>query len=192
VLEKVVVPLFYERGRDGLPRGWIAKMKASMRTLAPFFNTNRMVREYAESFYLPAAKRYRHLMEDGGASAQALAAWKRRLHQNWPRIRVDDVEADADALKVGDVLHVRAEIYLGDLAPDDVTVQLYQGVVDDRGEIPKGAPVPMTAQGGKDGAFTFVGALPCLGSGRYGFAVRVLPCHEDLVHALEPRLILWA
>jgi starch phosphorylase len=191
VLEKEVVPLFYARGRDGLPRGWIAKMKASMGTLAPFFNTNRMVAEYTTSFYLPAAERYWHLAEENAAHARELAAWKRRVHQNWPRIRVTEVEADADALEVGDILHVRARIMLGQLTADDVVVQLYQGMVDDRGDVPKGAPITMEAQDAKDGLYTFSGAIPCRNSGRFGFAVRILPCHHDLVHPFEPGLILW-
>ncbi len=192
VLEKEVVPLFYTRGRDGLPRGWITKMKASMRTLAPFFNTNRMVAEYTRGFYLPAAERYWHLVDDDAAHARTLAAWKQRVHQNWPKIRVRAVEADADELNVGDVLHVHAGIFLGELTADDVTVQLYQGMVDDKGDIPKGAPITMEARNAKDGLYSFAGAIPCLNSGRFGFAVRVLPCHHDLVHPFELGLILWA
>jgi starch phosphorylase len=190
-LEKEVVPLFYARGRDGLPRGWIAKMKASMRALAPFFSTNRMVQEYATSLYLPAARRFWHVMEQEAAHARALAAWKRRLHQNWPRIRLESVEADAEELKVGDALHVRAKIHLGELTPEDVTVQLYQGIVDDKGDVPEGAPITMQAGDGKDGLYPFSGIIPCLKSGRFGYALRVLPRHQDLVHPFEPGLILW-
>jgi starch phosphorylase len=192
ILEKEVVPLFYTRGRDGLPRGWIAKMKASMRTLAPFFNTNRMVCEYATSFYLPAAERYWHLTDAGGTQVRALTAWKRRLHQNWPRIRVDDVKADAETLRVGDVLHVRAQIYLGELAAEDVRVELYHGMVDDQGAIPKAATTAMQPQEHKDGLHTFIGSIPCRNSGCFGFALRVLPQHADLVHPYEPGLILYA
>jgi starch phosphorylase len=191
VLEKEVVPLFYTRGRDGLPRGWIAKMKGSMRALGPFFNTNRMVREYAESFYLPAAERFWHLMEDSGAHARTLGAWKRKIYQNWPRIRVKEVSADAQSLKVGDMLHVRATVHLGQLTPKDVAVEIYYGQVDDRGEIPKGIATTMGPQEGSDGVYTFAGGIQCLNSGRFGFAVRVLPRHKDLVHPYEPGLILW-
>ncbi len=191
VLEKEVVPLFYTRGRDGLPRGWIGKMKAAMRSLAPFFNTNRMVAEYTRSFYLPAAERYWHLTEDGAERAQEFAAWKRKVRDNWPSIRVSGVEAAQDSLKVGDVLNIRALIYLGQLTPDDVIIQLYQGTVDDRGDVPEGASIKMEAKGFQDGVYTFEGAIPCLNSGRFGFAVRVLPNHRDLVDPFEPGLIIW-
>ncbi len=191
LLEKEVVPLFYTRGRDGLPRGWIAKMKASMRMLAPVFTTNRMVHEYAERLYLPAAERFGHLLEEGGAHARALAAWKRRLHQNWPKIRVEAVQADADGLKVGDELKVQARIYLGGLTPEDVEVDFYHGMLDAKGEVPVGIPTALQAQAANEDRYTFTGAVPCLSSGRFGYAVRVLPHHEDLLHPYEMGLILW-
>jgi starch phosphorylase len=192
LLEKEIVPLFYERGRDGLPRGWIAKIKASMHALCPVFSANRMLREYAESLYLPAAEHFWHLTDKDGAEACALAAWKRRLHQNWPQIRIEHVQVDADALKVGDVLQVRARIYLGELTDQDVEVEIYHGMVDSTGEVPRGTPTTMRCEERDASMYTFTGAVPCLNSGRFGCAVRVLPHHKDLVHPFESGLILWS
>jgi starch phosphorylase len=191
LLEKDVVPLFYTRGRNKLPLGWIAKMKASMRTLCPVFNTNRMVREYTETFYFPAGERFRYMMDDDVAGARALAAWKERLFQHWGRIRVQSVEADDDELKVGDVLHVRAQISLGELTDQDVEVEIYYGIVNDKGEIPEGIPATMRLQGEENGMYTFAGVIPCLSSGRFGYALRVLPRHQDMLHFYELGLILW-
>ena len=198
LLEKEVVPLFYTRGRDGLPRGWIAKMKTSMRTLCPVFNTNRMVREYAERFYLPAAERFWHLAGDQGAKARALAAWKRHVSHNWSKIQVQEVTVDANALKVGDVLQVSARIELGELVPGDVQVEVYYGMVDDKGKIPEGTSTTMHPQGSaqpprgmEDGLYIFEGAISCRSSGRFGYAIRVLPYHRDMVHPYEMGLILW-
>ena len=193
ILEKEIVPLFYDRNSNGLPHKWIARMKAAMRTICPIFNTNRMVREYAERFYLPAAQRYRHLAEDGMARAKALAQWKSHLHEHWPEIQVDNVEAEVPAeLKVGAELQVRAQVNLGALDPRDVTVQLYYGPLDTRGEIPKGEVISMKwVESNGDGSHVFVGAIPCRTSGRYGYALRILPHHEDLSNPYEPGLILW-
>jgi starch phosphorylase len=194
ILEKEIVPLFYDRNSNGLPQKWIARMKVAMRAICPVFNTNRMVREYAERFYLPAAQRYRHLTEDGMARAKALAQWKSHLHEHWPEIRVDNVEAEATAkLKVGAELQVRAQVVLGDLEPKDVTVQLYYGPLDTRGEIPKGEVMAMKwAESNGDGNHVFIGSIPARTSGRYGYALRILPHHEDLSNPYEPGLILWA
>ncbi len=192
-LEKEIIPLFYDRNSNGLPHRWIALMKAAMQTICPVFNTNRMIREYAERFYLPAAQRYQHLAEDEMARAKALAQWKSRLHEHWPEIRVDNVEAEVPArLKVGAELQVRAQVNLGALEPRDVTVQLYYGPLDTRGEIPKGEVMAMEwAESNGDGNHVFIGSIPARASGRYGYALRILPHHDDLSNPYEPGLVFW-
>jgi len=194
LLEKEVVPLFYERGADGLPRGWIALMKAAMRSICPVFNTNRMVHEYAERFYLPSAERYQRLAENGMARARALAEWKSKVRKHWPEIRVENVEADTpDELQVGGELQVRARVHLGLLGPQDVAVELYQGLLDEKRQIPDGEVIAMSCvQSDGDGSCLFVGAIPCRTSGLHGYALRILPRHEDLSNPYEPGLILWA
>lgn len=194
MLEKEVIPLFYDRGHDGLPRGWIARMKAAMAAICPIFNTNRMVHEYAERFYLPAAERWRHLTEGDMTRAKALAAWRSELQKHWEEIQVTRVESDtSDPFKVGAALEVQVQIHLGPLKPGDVTVQLYEGPVDTKGEIVAGETIPMTrVQSDEDGCHRFVGRIPCRTSGLHGYALRVLPYHEDLVHPYEPGLMLWA
>ena len=92
LLEKEVVPLFYDRGLDDLPRGWIQMMRAAIRELGPVYNTNRMLYEYTQRFYLPAAMRSTHLAAEGAAGAKALAAWKARVRDAWGNVRIDSVE----------------------------------------------------------------------------------------------------
>ena len=194
ILEKEIVPLFYDRNSNGLPHKWIAQMKAAMRAICPVFNTNRMVREYTERLYLPAAQRYRRLTENEMTRAKALAQWKSHLHEHWSEIRMDSVKAEVPArLKVGAELQVRAQVYLGALEANDVTVQLYYGPLDTKGEISKGKVMAMKwLESNGDGSHTFVGSIPARASGRYGYALRILPHHEDLSNPHEPGLILWA
>jgi starch phosphorylase len=193
LLEKEVVPLFYDRGPDDLPRGWIARMKASMRSICPFFNTNRMVREYAERFYLPATKRHQRLVEDGLAQAKALAAWKERLRREWAKIQVTEVQIDKpDEVQVGDQLTIRTWLRLGELSPDDVAVQLYQGSVDAKGELAWPKAVAMSTGESRDGLQEFIGTIRCQTSGLCGYTVRVLPKQENLGNPYEMGLILWA
>jgi len=194
ILEKEIVPLFYDRNSNGLPQKWIARMKVAMRAICPVFNTNRMVCEYAERFYLPAAQRYGHLAEGEMARAKALAQWKSLLHEHWSEIRVDSVEAEIPAeLKVGTELQVRAQVVLGALEPKDVMVQLYYGPLDTMGAIPKGEVLPMKwVESNGNGSHVFIGSIPARTSGRYGYTLRILPHHEDLSNPYEPGLILWA
>ena len=108
LLEQEVIPLFYERSADGLPRGWIHMMKSSMRHLGPAFSAARMVGEYAERFYLPAADHHRAMVADGYAKARSLAAWKTRVRDAWSEVSVVSVEnGGAGEVAVGSLLSGR-------------------------------------------------------------------------------------
>jgi starch phosphorylase len=195
LLEKEIVSLFYDRGRDGLPRGWLAKMKAAMRDHAGVFNTNRMVRDYAEECYLPSVRRSERLAENDLERAKELAAWKVRVRQEWGKVRIERVTAgssEAQDLKVGDQLQVEAVVSLGELKPTDVSVEVYYGSLDAEGLIVDGQALPMLiAQSKGKGTYVFAGAIACKTSGRHGYALRIVPQHEDLGHPLEMGLILW-
>jgi len=194
LLEKEAIPLFYDRGPDGLPRSWIAKMKAAMRAICPYYNTQRMLREYAEGSCLPAAQHFAHLAADGMARARALAAWKGRVRRHWPEVRVLSTETDTPAkVKVGSQLQVQALIHLGPLEPKDVTVELYHGLLDAKGEIVPEQVIEMNCVETKEGGdYAFVGVIPCRLGGRYGYTLRLLPHHEDLRNPYQAGLILWA
>jgi starch phosphorylase len=195
LLEKEIVPLFYERGRDGLPRGWTAKMKAAMRDHAGVFNTNRMVRDYFEESYLPSWQRSQRLMEGDLEHAKALAAWKDRVREQWSSLRIERVWADTaqgQEIKVGDQLQVHAQIYLGELKPTDVAVELFHGPLNAEGQIVEGQALPtLIAQSKGKGNYVFAGAIGCQTSGRHGYALRIIPHHEDLGNPFEMGLILW-
>lgn len=194
LLEKEIVPLFYARGADGVPRGWVKMMKNSMRRLSPVFSTQRMVRQYAEECYLISGARYLSMLESNLARAQRLAAWKQRLRKHWPEVEVVAVHADeAPAYRVGATVRVTAQVRLGHLAPADVNVELCYGQIDSHGDIQNARIEIMEPEGDKkDGQYRFCGSLPCFASGQIGYAVRVVPKHEDLAHCFEPGLIRWA
>ena len=195
LLERDVVPLFYDRGVNGLPRRWIARMKDSIGNLCYFFNTHRMVQEYTERFYLPGAERYERITADDMARAKALAAWKTRVQENWPQVRIERVEAEPfTELQVGDRFQARARVYLGTLTPDDVRVELYLGRVDAAGDLVGAEAILMKpVEGGKAGSCLFeTNEVVCFASGRHGYTVRVLPNHPDLAKSFLPGLIAWA
>jgi len=193
LLEQEIVPLFYQRGSDGIPRGWLRMMKRSISTLAPVYNTARMVMEYMKLCYGPSAQRYLRLSADGLKQARILAAWRRALAGGWPTIKVEKVEThDGDALPVGGELHVQAGVHLGKLTPQDVEVQLYHGLLDSMGEITRAGTTTMTPDGQHDGGvWRFTGTIPCRSSGQYGYSVRVLPHNADLASSFEPGLVCW-
>jgi starch phosphorylase len=193
LLEQEIVPLFYTRTSDGLPRGWLKVMKRSISTVCPVFNTSRMVQEYMEKCYGPSEERFERLTSDNLAEALALAQWRRMVTRSWQQIRVEAVEANgADPMHVGGKLTVKARVTLGSLSPDDVQVQLFHGALDNQGDIPNPATAPMGHNGAHEGStWVFTGMIPCRASGHHGFAVRVLPQHRDLANPFEPGLVVW-
>jgi starch phosphorylase len=193
LLEQEIVPLYYNRSTDGLPRGWLKVMKRTMATVCPMFNTSRMVQEYMEKCYAPSADRFSRLSLDNLKAATSLAQWRQRLKRAWSQIKIEQVEANgADPMHVGAQLDVNARINLGSLAPDDVEVQLFHGSVDNLGDIPHPATAAMNHNGASQGAtWVFKGTIPCRSSGQYGYAVRVLPKNANLSNPFEPGLVCW-
>jgi starch phosphorylase len=195
VLERDVIPTFYERGRDRLPRRWIARMKASIGRLCHYFNSHRMVREYMEAFYLIGHNRFLRLAEDGAARARLLAAWLDRIQRNWAAVRVESVTAESPGtVSVGKRFRAEARVHLGELTPEDVTVELCLGPLDSAGEITHPVATQMEAAGrDEQGRILYVAeSVTCHRSGLHGFTVRVLPFHPDLSVAFLPGLITWA
>ncbi|KPK86213.1 MAG: alpha-glucan phosphorylase [Phycisphaerae bacterium SM23_33] len=195
LLEREVVPMFYNRGPDGLPRQWIGRMKAAMRKLAPCFNTNRMVREYCEKSYLPASERWRKLTADEMGGAQALAEWKRWFLEQFNQVRIEFVHDDMDGVsRVGRPVRVEATVMLGKVSPGDVSVQLYHGQLDPDGQLITGEAVQMEPQGDPDteGRVRYAADMPCRKSGLAGYTVRVLPRHQAMPDPREMGLVRWA
>ncbi|MEW5978850.1 MAG: alpha-glucan family phosphorylase [Acidobacteriota bacterium] len=193
LLEEEVVPLYYDRTSDDLPRAWIAKMKESMKRLCPRFNTNRMVAEYTERFYVPAARRYRRLVENGAERAKALVQWRTRMYRYWKEVRVEEVANEhPENVLLGTNLNVTARVRLGAIPPEDVAVQLYHGGLDTNGRLQQGESTPMTLRKAVgEGTYIYEGEVPCQKSGRCGFTVRVLPAHPDALVPYECPLVAW-
>jgi starch phosphorylase len=208
LLENEVVPLFYARSADRLPRRWIHRMKNTIKWCAPRFNTNRMVAEYTRKFYSPAATRWRHLADSEMERVRTLSQWKANVRQAWSDLEIEDVDIQIDdgqnvsalnvkqpQLQVGAQLKVTAKVKLGRLSVDDIAVEIYHGKVDSSGNIEDGEVAGMFCQENAgeqtNGQCLFVGAIPCRMSGRHGFALRILPKHTDLVEPYEPGMILW-
>lgn len=192
-LEREIVPAFYDRGTDGLPRQWIKRMKASMRVCCGQFSANRMLREYVEQLYAPTIAGAERLRADGYGAAKSLAAWRQRLNEHWGQVHIEEVTTeDGSAMPVGGKVIAHARVRLGEVSADEVSVELYHGPVSGSGTVEHGTATPMRAEGEpQDGIHRFVGEIPCAHTGRHGFAVRVVPRHENLAERHATHLIRW-
>ncbi len=198
LLERDVVPAFYERAADHLPRRWVARMKSSLKNLCHTYNTHRMVRDYTERFYLPAFERFAAMEAGSASAARGLAAWLGVVRREWPRVSVEILEESTPCgkldRKVGDLITVRARVSLGDLSPQDLAVELVLGALDASGELSQPAVFPMHPAGSstpRQHIFEAI-SVPCCRSGLQGYTLRVLPHHPDLAARFVPGLICWA
>lgn len=193
-LEKEIVPTFYDRGDDKLPRGWIRMMKNSMKTLGPAFNTHRMVQQYHVKFYDKAFKNRKHLLKNDFEMGKEFSQWKANLQHNWDKIRILSTEEKLkrSELTVGSKNKISAQVMLGNLTPDDVEVQIYYGKVDEQSIPHANEFVNMKNSGGENGTYSYTGEINCERTGQFGYTLRVLPKHNLLINPFELGLIKWA
>lgn len=195
LLEKEIVPLFYDRGGDGVPRGWTARMKASMQTLCPDFSTARMVREYVLRCYHPAYHHWERLNRDKQRLAVELARWKARLHGVWGELRIEAIETEPrQEVTAGDRLPISVKLATGTIPVAEIAVEVYFGVLDARGSITGGEIVPLAPLPGSGENLPyreFGGELECRFCGRHGYMLRVMPRHPELGTVYDPGLVLW-
>jgi starch phosphorylase len=195
VLETQILPLYYAKPDGRLPLAWINLMRESIRTIVPVFNTHRMVKEYTERLYEPAAFAHAVLTEDACRPAIELARWKDSIRAEWHHVKLDDVQVHTGNginVTVGDVVEVSVRTSLGPIAPEFVRVQALIGE-SSNGNIasPTTIDLQQVEQLGK-GAFRFAGTIPASESGSYGLNVRIIPTHPHLIQDHELRLITWA
>jgi starch phosphorylase len=193
LLEEEIVPLFYQRGPDGIPRGWVEKMRAGLRQLVPIFNSHRMVQEYVNRSYLPCSRRFNTLSRNGFSGAKDLAAWRQKIMTGWHEIAIEEVSSgDSLDMTAGEELKVVARIVLGSLTPEDITVEAYYGRLDQNGDFAERDTVPLQAEDSADGLYTFRGQIPCQKTGRFGYTVRITPSKEKLENRFAMGLVTWA
>lgn len=193
MLETVIVPMFYKRGANRVPEEWVQYMKNSIASIAGRFSTHRMVRDYADEFYFPAAQKYRTLAENNAYEARQFQIWKDRIRNQWQY--VDILQVDFEQKRdyyVGRKIPVSVKVKLGDLHPDEVSVQVYYGSIDHHGEFQNAVSEELLYIKTDGDIHYFSGSYLCPDTGMQGFTVRVLPKHKYLVHPAEMYLCKWA
>jgi starch phosphorylase len=177
-----------------VPKSWIDMVRHTLKSLGPLVQATRMVRDYVEDLYAPAADSARRLVGGSYAGARELASWYARIRGGWDSVRVAHVDASGigDTPELGASLHLRAEVILGSLSPSDVRVEACYGRVDASEELHDVTCVEM-AHGEGGGEFQlFEGDVPLQRAGAFGYTVRVLPRHELLSSSSEPGLVVLA
>ncbi len=191
VLERDIIPCFFDRDAEGIPQGWVDVMRAAIRTCAPEFSMRRQVKDYTNILYIPAAKRSLALSADNYHKARDLARWKQRIHEAWPGVRLA-VEGPRDTqFPIGADLAVVAHVVPCALETGDILVELVVGR-DRNGGVEELASVPLEIVASEGEAQRFEGGLEVRHGGSIVYGVRVLPANAALMSKFELGLVQWA
>jgi starch phosphorylase len=185
VLENEIAREFYDRDPESIPREWIARVRASMTQLTPTFSSDRMVREYVENAYIPAARAYKRRSAENGKLAAELEKWHSQIIEDWHGLRFGEVRAEPSDEGWRFVVHV----FLGDLCPDRVRVELYSEAEDGQPT----PPIVLQADGpvhGAVNAFKYFGTAPNSRPANH-YTPRIRPCHTDAFVPLESTHVYW-
>lgn len=195
LIEHQLVPRFYER-EGGIPLAWLSMVRHTMTDLGRKATSDRMVRDYVQRLYVPAAVHDVALRADDFAEARELAAFVARVREAWPRISIAGVDSSGipAQAQAGDTLHVSAAVRLDGLSADDVAVELAYGRTDEDDALAGDHSVHRLSPSGPavDGVTTFTGTLPLTVTGTFGYTVRIVPSHPQLVSPVELGLVTYA
>jgi starch phosphorylase len=192
LLEREVVPLYFDRNSHGYSRRWVARAKAAMKTTIPRFNAERMAADYVREHYLPAIRQSERVAADGWAGAKALAAWKRKIGAGWPAVRIERLDVPLADVLSDQALPIRVAVALGTLTPADVAVDCVLGVESQEAEFNPRSHHALSYGGNTpDGRALFTVELKPGMPGLLSYMLRVYPHHELLAHPFEMGRMLW-
>ncbi len=192
VLERQVVPLFYAR-EEGVPRPWLQRVRSSLVSLGPRVVADRMVRDYVEQYYEPMGRRADALRASHHAPAKGLSAWKQRVRSGWHEVAIHSLDGEVSPVDLGAERVVDVVVHVGPLSTDDIAVELLHGPLDADGELgPSRQRMELVGPERGRNQFRYRAQFTCTRAGRYGYTVRVVPDHPDLVDPAEMGCVAWA
>ena len=193
VLENEVIPCFYERKNGDTPRRWLKMMKESMKMARRYFCAHIMLANYSKKFYVQAAEQMITLTDNNAEKAITLASRYKRLQSLWNNIRIENIKRETEGpFQVGENFSVTAVVNLGELNPDEISLELYYGnlkLVDNIDESRSEKMIVKENLG--DGKYLYTCTIKCSAAGRYGYTVRAVPMGDDRLR-FAPGLITWA
>lgn len=196
-LEREVIPLFYNLNEIGLPAEWLLKMKNSIQTAGEFFSSQRMLMNYTDAFYVPAIDSSIRLSQNNFEPARQVSNWLDKMSHSWDKISIKsvDIPISDSELYVGQKLPISLEVYLGEISPSDVSIELISGRLNAQEQITHFQPIVLSHNSGNsaspNGTYLFSGEVTLAESGRFGVSARILPKNNILPHSIRPKMISW-
>lgn len=192
MLEYEVIPMFYNRNKKGLPTEWLAKVKNAISTIAPYFSTERMVKEYATNYYLPASFRFLDMNINEGQNAKLLKTWLEKLKANWEEVSIFDTFISDTKFESNNAIYIKAKVYLSNLSYEDINLEVYYGKKDAFGLISEGQTLRLNLVDFSDKVASYDGFIYPHRSGMFALSFRVIPTNQNIKNYGETHLIKWA
>jgi phosphorylase/glycogen(starch) synthase len=195
ILEDEIIPAFYDRDNDQVPHSWVKYVKNTISGIAPHFTMKRQLDDYYARYYYKLATRSALLKDDDNAAMRSLASWKFRMIRNWDGIQVVDVllpNPTNEVLNLGDLFVAELILNLGDIAPDDIMIEMILGqkVNDSMVEPQSIFELHLTQVDGNLAHYTIEVETPL--AGVFDFAFRITPKNSLLPHRMDFNLVKWA
>lgn len=192
LLEQHIVPMFYDRKESRVPYKWVNYMKESIKSVAPYFSTSRMVKDYATTSYFPALKNNEIMIINKAQNAVKLNNWKDKINKNWNDVKILEINKDSNGERfIDEPVIVSVKVSLGELTPEDVSVQIYHGRVDPHGELVNTSIFELKFKNKTESISEYQGEYFCNDPGMQGFTVRILPTNSLIVDKSHLYICRW-
>jgi phosphorylase/glycogen(starch) synthase len=195
MLDERIAPLYYKRDSRQVPSGWVRMMKNAIASVAPVFNTHRMVTEYVSKMYEPAAARSRELAADNYRKAAAIAEWKRKCAARFATLHIRSMQVEGiqgDIANLGDEISLRVTVEKGDLSPDEILPEMVVQDTRETGSESIRFIGKMELADSEKGLLTYKSTFRPDRNGKFTYGVRITPYHEYLGTKYETGLVLWS
>ncbi|MFZ5989257.1 MAG: alpha-glucan family phosphorylase [Bacillota bacterium] len=196
ILEKQIIPAFFDRNEKGIPEKWVAIMKESIRSNTALFSTHRMVQDYTTKYYVTSMNRVDKLLSSNYDYALNLSEWKQRIEKSWPQVQII-ADKTANQLKEknfisGETIPIHASVSLGSLEPSNVKVQVYFGNIGKNNSIENAEVIDMKLEEKiSEGTYRYSANITLFEGGEYGYTFRVIPYHPDMINQFDIPLARW-
>ncbi len=192
VLEHHIVPSYFRRDGMGYSADWIRISKASMKTILPKYNSQRMVMDYVNNYYAPAMQQGKKIEHDEYKPAIELASWKRKIHSYWPKLEIRRLDEPVPEIETGDTVPILVGVKLGELKPEDIVVECLIGRASNRRELVVEDVLRLLPQDNLEvGEILFrLDLMPNLAGLQY-YKLRAYPYHQMLTHRFELGYMVW-
>ena len=193
-LEEKIIPIYYDRDKNGISKRWMEIMKNSIMTTGGKYSTARMLVDYTDQLYIPLCNLTKKYYEniDNVASYNA---WKKDLYENWKDVKITQENSNLDNITIdaGNKIEVGCEVQLPNIDVENVTVEAYYGKILDNGVVENVSIIPMQLQEADEEhrKYYFTTKIELTTGGNYGYTFRVMPRHEMLLEPANLNLVKW-